>query len=314
MPPSADEVLATRLMAGVSREAVWGLLEHCREATIPAGHALLVKGQANNSLYLLLQGRLRVHLGRADEPVAFVEPGVPVGELSVLDGTPASATVEAEAPSRLLVVDQDTFWRVVRASHEFATNLLLQLGERMRNATSSVQASRDERRHLEHVSQVDPLTGLRNRRWLDENLPRIVDRERRAGRHTSVVLADVDHFKSVNDTHGHLAGDEVLRVVGRLLLSRLRPSDVGVRYGGEEMIMVLPGTDAAGAVVAAERVRRLLADQSITTPAGARLSVTASFGAAQVHDGEDGVHAIHRADEAMYRAKHGGRNRTERAD
>src|SRR4051812_33388443 len=120
------EIYNLKALQGVSLGAVEGLLEHCEVRSLPKGQLLIALGQANRLLYMILSGRLSVHLESPEsEPVAVLEAGETVGELSVMDASPASAYVVAAEPTRLLAVDEKTFWQLVDASHAFAINLLL---------------------------------------------------------------------------------------------------------------------------------------------------------------------------------------------
>jgi diguanylate cyclase (GGDEF)-like protein len=160
-----------------------------------------------------------------------------------------------------------------------------------------------EMARLARLAHMDPLTGVHNRNGLDVLVP-----ESGGGTSLSLALCDLDRFKSVNDEHGHLAGDDVLRVVAMLLSSATRAGDAVVRYGGEEFLMVLPGADLASAAIVAERARELLESRTITAGA-ATVRVTGSFGVAERRSGEQRLSVLARADEALYRAKQGGRNR-----
>lgn len=167
---------------------------------------------------------------------------------------------------------------------------------------------------LETQSLTDVLTGVANRRRFDVA---IVEEWRRTAREhmpLSVVLVDVDHFKAFNDTHGHLAGDEALRRVARVLANgSKRPGDLLARYGGEEFVLVLPNTDREGAVAHADHLRIAVANAPITDIDGTPLQVTVSMGVAAVrgHTGdlEESAALVMQADEALYRAKSEGRNR-----
>jgi diguanylate cyclase (GGDEF)-like protein len=162
---------------------------------------------------------------------------------------------------------------------------------------------------LQHMSRRDPLTGVLNRRSLDEALGREIARARRHGHALSVMILDLDHFKQVNDTYGHPGGDEVLRAFARVVGSRLREEDVLYRYGGEEFLAVLPETDPQGALAAAERVVAAVAETPVPV-AGTRLRVTVSVGVAALSPSvADAAELVARADEALYAAKSGGRNR-----
>lgn len=152
---------------------------------------------------------------------------------------------------------------------------------------------------LEGLARNDPLTGLANRRTLESTLPAELDRAARSGRPLSLVMLDLDHFKAWHDDHGHPAGDALLVAAARAWQRELRPSDLLVRYGGEEFLAVLPDCSHDDALVVAERLRAAL-------PAGA----TASAGVATARAGEGAGDLVGRADAALYRAKQAGRNRT----
>jgi diguanylate cyclase (GGDEF)-like protein len=305
----------TKLVAlhRVGPHSVWGLLEHCPVVVLNANDVLLKTGQSNQTMYFLLAGELGIHLdGTEGEPLAIVKTGEAVGELSVIDDRPASATVVARSECRLLAVDETTFWRLVESSHEFATNMLLRLAQRLRGTDSSIAESVRMRRQSEHEARVDGLTGLHNRRWLDETLPRVINRHQRDERPCCLLMVDIDHFKDFNDNFGHQAGDRVLTVVGRLFSTHVRPTDLLARYGGEEFTVILPDTDRAGARVAAERLRDAVRRTQTKTTDGAELpAITVSIGIGQVGSKKDASEVIEEADKALYKAKENGRNRVE---
>lgn len=187
----------------------------------------------------------------------------------------------------------------------------LSAGRRIVQLEQSLREA-NERIHL--LSITDALVGTFNRRYLTEQLCREVDRAWRYGRPLAVSLADIDHFKRVNDLHGHHVGDEVLRGVASLTTGSLRPSsDWVARFGGEEFVIVLPETDRAAAVSVSEKIRRLLESTTLTTSAG-DLRVTASFGTAELGEAagsarEAAESLLRVADASLYASKHGGRNR-----
>jgi diguanylate cyclase (GGDEF)-like protein len=170
-----------------------------------------------------------------------------------------------------------------------------------------------ERRYHEAVvaqTTVDPLTGVNNRATVLHQLEKHWDLARRHRRPLSLILADLDHFKRINDTFGHAAGDQVLRAFGGLLAGRLRGSDHVGRLGGEEFLMVLPETTAAMALSLAEELRRNLEREPLEV-LGRPLNPTCSLGVAELKPGDpDGGALLARADAALYRAKAGGRNRS----
>jgi two-component system cell cycle response regulator len=187
----------------------------------------------------------------------------------------------------------------------------LKTGSRIVQLERSLRASNEQIRLL---SITDALTGTYNRRYLNDELVREIERSRRYSRPLSVVMADLDHFKRINDEHGHPAGDDVLRGFADLLRASTRQSDWIARYGGEEFIIVLPDTDLMGAVATAEKIRLTCASAPMPAARGL-ITVTASFGVAVVESEADptttdtAAALLGRADAALYRSKDAGRNR-----
>jgi diguanylate cyclase (GGDEF)-like protein len=160
---------------------------------------------------------------------------------------------------------------------------------------------------IQRLIEVDVLTGLLNRRGFDERLRRLLRRS--APQPPMLAVLDVDHFKSINDAHGHAVGDEVLSAVGARLREALRPQDLAVRLGGEEFAVIWPTPEAGGARRLGERVREAISGQPFHTGAGP-LRVTVSVGVAQALGADDAPEALFsRADAALYEAKRGGRDR-----
>ena len=169
---------------------------------------------------------------------------------------------------------------------------------------------RERVRQLEASSRIDALTGFFNYRHLMEALAAEMERTRRTGIPTALIMTDLDHFKRINDTYGHEAGNAALKQATRIWHAAIRQVDIACRYGGEEFLFILPGTRFGMAARAAERLRAALADTPLELE-GARLALTASFGVAAYRSGEAlSVEAfIDRADQYVIRAKAGGRNR-----
>jgi diguanylate cyclase (GGDEF)-like protein len=180
----------------------------------------------------------------------------------------------------------------------------------MLTARSEHEPIKEENQRLRHQALHDSLTGLNNRGAIDDILKEQLQRAPFRGGSVSVIVADVDHFKKVNDTYGHPVGDEVLIEVARRVKAGVREQDSVGRYGGEELLVVLPGIGGTQAVLIAQRIRQAIAEIPFETQAGP-LSVTMSQGVAST----DYPHLVTpdrlivAADEALYRAKHEGRNR-----
>jgi diguanylate cyclase (GGDEF)-like protein len=164
-------------------------------------------------------------------------------------------------------------------------------------------------RRVASQAKTDSLTGLANRWAFDEELALEWRRAERVGDPLSLILLDIDNFKSVNDTYGHQVGDAVLRRVGEVIAGNVRQVDLAARYGGEEFGVIVPETDLGGAIELAERLRSVLAAEQVELPDGGVLSVTASLGAAVKSDLPGGEELVAAADERLYEAKRSGKNR-----
>jgi diguanylate cyclase len=178
--------------------------------------------------------------------------------------------------------------------------------------TNDLDQIRDSLKLAEQHSNTDPLTGLANRRSLEAFLRAAQITAMEAGTPLSVLMIDIDHFKKFNDSYGHQVGDQVLRLVARVLQESVRDDDLAARYGGEELMAVMPGTTLDACTEAAERIRRRIGEARLTrrTTGEEISSVTVSIGVAQFRLAESADAMIERCDRALYQAKRSGRNRT----
>ena len=164
---------------------------------------------------------------------------------------------------------------------------------------------------MSDLAMVDELTGLKNRRSFFDDIEPVIAGSRRRGKPIAIALLDLDHFKNVNDLHGHAIGDDVLREVAHRIEDTLRQEQIVGRIGGEEFVVLLPDTSPQQALIALERVRKAIGETPITGSSGAAISITFSGGIAPLADGMTVPVALQQADKAMYRAKALGRNRVE---
>jgi diguanylate cyclase (GGDEF)-like protein len=302
------EIAETKLFAGVSLDAVERLLEWCSVLELPCGAMLLEAGQDNDCLYVVLQGQLDVHLDSVQEPYYLrLGAGDCVGEMSMIEACAASAHVVASAPTRLLVIPRDTMWSLINASHALARNMLVTLSSRVRYGNEAVKNSIHRQSEFESMAFVDGLTGLHNRRWLDQAFRRQVERGLRDGKPLAILMIDIDHFKHYNDTYGHLSGDRSLRAVALALNDNLRPGDLLARFGGEEFAVLLPDTEGEQSIAIAERLRHAVA-QPVSREAAELPPVSISLGDTQLAPGDTLEKILERADAALYMAKSSGRN------
>ncbi|NHZ64227.1 GGDEF domain-containing protein [Massilia genomosp. 1] len=268
-------------------------------------------------LYIVLRGALAVEAdtrnGMADGTVSKILPGESVGEQSVLDEAANLASISALEESELLVIEGELVWKLIDQSNGLARNLLRLLSFRIRAANALLRRRQKLGEFYRQLSMNDGLTGLYNRAWMNDMLPKLIATAHRAGTPLALVMLDLDHFKLFNDSHGHLAGDDALRAAADVISTALRPSDFALRYGGEELMVILPETAEPLAVMVADRLCARMREAPIFRDMRVPLPhITASFGVAMLEAGMDDSALIAAADAALYRAKDGGRNRVAR--
>lgn len=307
---ASDDLVRLGLFHGESPEAVEWVLDDCRVLELQEGEVLLRPLQANRFLYLVIEGNLRIQIEEdSAAPIARVGPGECVGELSVLENKHTTAFVIAGDAVKLIGLEREILWQLINRSHAVARNMLLMLSKRVRNNSQTLNESLELQRIFERSSNVDALTGLHNRRWLKPALEQLFD-EHADGRFLSVLMVDIDHFKSYNDSHGHLAGDHAISTVAGSINRNLRSGDSAARYGGEEFVVILPGTSLADARGIAEDLRNEVEGTRITQFEGQDLPrVTVSIGVGQLEANQTPEMLLHAVDLALYRAKREGRNR-----
>lgn len=259
--------------------------------------AELLRTTDKAAAYSLLERRL-LDLGR-DARVAVVRPGEPPGELA------GSPTVERFP---LVLAEQDLGLALISCRRRLNAFGRAYVQDSLAAAAPMI-ANLRELAEARDTALTDGLTGIANRRALDQEIVRMTARATRAGEPLGVILLDIDHFKQLNDAYGHEAGDQALISVARLLRERSRLGDVVARYGGEEFVVLCPGADLAEAGNVAESFRA-----EIERYDGPPIGFTASFGvAAFPASASDPVALLRTADAALYKAKRGGRNRVEYA-
>ena len=291
--------------------AVAALLANSPVMLLAKGNSIEDGGQA--SLYFVLSGQLEIapdtHAGDESGGTSRISPGESVGEQAVLDDAVNLAAMTAVEDTELLVVGASLMTELIDHSQVLARNLLRLLSFRIRTANARLRRGEKLGEFYRQMSLNDPLTGLYNRAWLDDMLPKLATRATRDGKPLSLVMIDLDHFKRFNDTHGHIVGDIALSAAASAIRDALRPSDFAVRYGGEEMMAVLPDTSPELAHLVAERLCQRLRTAIIFTDMRMPLPhVTGSFGVASLSAGDDEQALMKAADEALYRAKEAGRD------
>ena len=311
LPISRNEFSQLELFKNVQFEKLAGFLLRCSVKSFEKGEKLLDPESTKRAVYIIIEGSIEV-LMKSESGGCFTQTitrGHCVGEMSIFDSYPPSATITAKETCRVLVIPADTTLAMLRASHELCLNFLQMLSHRLRTDNRIVCDEQYHIRCIEENAKSDPMTGLHNRRWLEEMYTREMNRSNRGHFKLTAFMIDIDHFKQVNDTYGHLAGDRILIAVAQSLVRSLRPSDMPVRFGGEEFSVFLPGTTEENAKVIAERIRRNVENMSITLHDETIIQVTVSIGFAERIENDTVASLIDRADKALYHAKENGRNR-----
>jgi diguanylate cyclase (GGDEF)-like protein len=298
------------LFHGVQPEDVQDLLQKCDRRDAQTGELLLSPGSRNEYVFVVLSGSLNVHVGSPEAPILVtMEAGSCAGEMSIIEDRDPSAYVIAAEPTHLLVIHQRILWDMVNASHEFSKNLLVVLSERVRSHNHFIAASFGNLQKFERNASTDALTGLGNRHAMEDTFPREVTRCLQDNQPVSMIMIDVDRFKSFNDKFGHVAGDRALSAVAHVLAKHFRPRDHLVRFGGDEFAVLLPGIAEAEAVSVAERVRDAVSGSTRgSTDSLIRIPVEISMGIAQLEEDGTFESLLRAADAALYRAKRAGRN------
>ncbi|MEZ4367234.1 MAG: sensor domain-containing diguanylate cyclase [Kofleriaceae bacterium] len=318
-----------RLASALELENVVDAVGRSLATTIPAADsiALVHRGRARATDVLVVDRFDRVDetfrrgkVARDRGALARVLAGgvtVAIDELAEADAADVTVAAGARAylaaplvleggPEGALVVSSAQAGAFGDAEQRVLEGLALQVAAALQNA------------HLYEMAMVDGLTGLFVRRYFDVRIAEELERSRRYATSFSVIMMDIDDFKSLNDTHGHLTGDRVLREVAAVVRDQMRGVDTAARYGGEEFAVILPRTEKVPAYNLAERIREAIATRRIAIDGapGGELSVTASLGIAAFPDGADpdgegADDVVRRADRALYRAKQLGKNRVE---
>lgn len=274
------------------------------------GAVLLSPERENHHIYLILSGKLALHFGSLDSPeVRVLETGYSVGELSIIGQSLPSAYVVAKEPCRLFPIPRKFMQDLIAQTTPIASNLLKQLTLWLKENADYIVKDRSKIGELTHDANTDMLTGLYNRRWLDNAFSRLLTQAAETNAPLCIMLFDVDHFKKYNDLRGHLAGDQALIHIAKIVKTTLRPYDYAVRYGGEEFIILLPNATLEEAIIVAERTRLAIETQAITQSDGSKPSnITVSAGLALCFPDATPESLIKAADVKLYEAKQQGRN------
>jgi two-component system, cell cycle response regulator len=321
-----------RMRAVTSREI--GIESPEREALAEAGrngHILMVddRPELSDRIQSMLSGEHSVDMERDPTEALFhaaegnYDLVIVSLDLENFDGLRLCSQLRSLERTRnvpvLAIAEADNNARLVRALEIGVNDYLVRpfdKNEILARARTQIRKKRYTERLRDNVQLsiemaiTDALTGLYNRRYMETHVGTLVDQAVARGKPLSVLILDIDYFKSINDTYGHDAGDDVLQDFAIRIRKSIRGIDLACRYGGEEFVVVMPETDMAVATMVAERLRRRIASEPFPIQKGTRMiEVTISIGIAALGSGDDAAAVIKRADQALYRAKRDGRNR-----
>lgn len=245
---------------------------------------------------------IRSHPKTAHFPIIFVTAGMK-DLLEQLEGYETGAVDYLMKPFETVILRSKVkVFRDLYLQRKSIQMFSSKLEQMVRERTAELQAANET---ISRLAATDELTGLANRRSFNERLTAAVSAARRHSYPLAMIMVDLDHFKTVNDTLGHSQGDKALQRFAELLREMVRAEDMVARWGGEEFVIVLPHTGVEAATALAERIRSAFQK---CWKADDPLHLTASFGVVQYQEGEDNDHLLKRADDALYQAKHDGRN------
>jgi diguanylate cyclase (GGDEF)-like protein len=293
-------------------QRIYYSISDCEVIEVEAGEIIFDSHSNASCLYIVLNGALALtaHTGlrQIENSATQYLSGECVGEVAVLDNDIHTSTITAITQSQLLVIESHLMWHLIEDFNGIAKNMLQLLSFRIRAANAQLRNRQKVGEFYRQLSMVDGLTGLHNRAWLNLQLPVLIESAHAGQSPLSIIMVDLDHFKKFNDKHGHLIGDDALQTAAKVLNASLRPSDFAARYGGEEMIIILPNTSLEAAHIVAERLCNRIRQAKVLNSNQELPHITASMGLACLEANQDGSTLISKADAALYRAKHAGRD------
>ncbi len=300
-----EELAAMRLFADADLDAIAGLLRACPVYTLRKDEVLIVPGIVNQRLFLVVRGRLRVHLESLEtDPIQIIETGEAAGEISLIDEKPATAYVVADSAANVISIDNDTFWALVNLAPVIAHNMLIMVVERVRANNALISEGMRLREQYHRQTKVDDLTGLRNKKAFEELLRRQLMRSSMGERPMSLMLVDIDDLSQYNADFGAGASDNALVAVAQTLQDQVRPTDLVARIANGTFAVILPDTNSTNARIAAARLCAAVAEAVVVMADESILpSVTVSIGIADRTQADKAEELITAAEKALEQSK-----------
>ena len=326
MSSSAEPSSDAPPFTGFSAEEVAAITAAGRMQLHAAGEVLFRRQEYGNSMFVIEEGEVELTFIDGVSQKSL-HAGEVFGELAFVTGRHLrTATARVKTPCRLRVIDEEAFAhlferqprllvRLLRhtcayllASEMRLNDILRKKNRELRSTLDYLRRTREEVDYQELLANTDQLTGLYNRRCLDRQLDKFIERAHDTGTGLALILVDVDEFKEINDTYGHTTGDAVLRGIGAIISDCVRTSDLPCRFGGDEFAIVLTEMEAVRARERAEEIRRRV-ERMVVDPGKPEITSSTSIGGAMLLPAERASDLFERADAELYRAKALGRNR-----
>jgi diguanylate cyclase (GGDEF)-like protein len=290
---------------------------------VEKGETLFKEGDKGNELYIVKTGRVAVSIRHSDgveRDIVELKEGDFFGEMSIFENAPRSATCYAKEQSALLMMKDEDFFRLIKSFPSAAIKIMYRMlnitTKRLRDSSGFLTNMVTWGEKARKRSITDELTGVYNRRFLDDALDDYFEAAKNRGKPLTVVMTDLDFFRKINEMYGDKTGDEMLLASVGVFKKVLRKEDIVARYGGDEFTFILPETGADDGLKLAERVRSEVARLKILEKKNGPIrKVTTSQGLASFPENAPDLKTLmEKADKALYRAKNDGRNRVARAE
>ena len=301
-------VQSATLFHGIAEPMLFQHLGNSERFPLAAGETLLTPGQVNDTIYIILNGRLCVQAKATDmEPIAILGSGECVGEMSMLGAAPVSAYVIASTSCNLLAIDHSSMWALINSSHAAAHNMLNILTSRIRH-TNEVAAESMEREHgYTSDALIDEITGLYSKQWMQTKVERHLLRNLVGKRHCCLMILEMDEHASFVELFGQLGGDQAIRNLAHTMLSCLRPDDQAGCHEGARFAIFLPNTSLPNACIVAERLMNDTERSMVVLPSGDALpAVTVSIGITAARNDDNPDKLFERATRALKLAQDNG--------
>jgi diguanylate cyclase (GGDEF)-like protein len=297
------------LFKGAHQESIAPLLRDCPVRVLASGEVLLLAGEPCESVFIVLSGSLCEEGPSAALPGTIFSAGDSIGKSILREKVVFKSAISAMEPTRLLVIDRETGWSLVRKSREIAHNWRSPRAGRKHVGGESPAGEASQISDVDHVTQ-DEYLGLRQRHWLDSTLPRQLARSAVAKEPLALLLVEIDGFADYAAQFGKTAGDRAYRIVAQVLVLSVRPTDTVVRYGAGQLVVVLPTSNLTNACVVGERMRKAVS-QSEALPLDPSMphSLTLSVGVSEFQPSRDAQALIAAAAIALDLARTSGGDR-----